>query len=160
MRASLRSSNEPVTFLIWHVMFFVSQKNGKITYNGHELNEFCVQRTSAYISQTDSHIAELTVRETLDFGARCEGEGFAGLLCLFLESCISRYCFLEMIYSSINIFKSMLRSRLGHMTNQMQKFLGSLLYILDVVRLEMISVFTRLIFRKLDERTYALGKRK
>ncbi|XP_076916108.1 ABC transporter G family member 31-like [Bidens hawaiensis] len=56
------------------------KKMGKITYNGHELNEFCVQRTSAYISQTDSHIAELTVRETLDFGARCEGEGFAGNL--------------------------------------------------------------------------------
>ncbi|KAJ0554077.1 putative ABC-type sulfate transporter [Helianthus annuus] len=56
------------------------KKNGKITYNGHELNEFCVQRTSAYISQTDDHIAELTVRETLDFGARCEGEGFAGNL--------------------------------------------------------------------------------
>ncbi|XP_076900662.1 ABC transporter G family member 31-like [Bidens hawaiensis] len=56
------------------------KKTGKITYNGHELNEFCVQRTSAYISQTDSHIAELTVRETLDFGARCEGEGFAGNL--------------------------------------------------------------------------------
>ncbi|KAK9065935.1 hypothetical protein SSX86_015337 [Deinandra increscens subsp. villosa] len=56
------------------------KKSGKITYNGHELNEFCVQRTSAYISQTDSHIAELTVRETLDFGARCEGEGFAGNL--------------------------------------------------------------------------------
>ncbi|GJX49894.1 ABC transporter G family member 31 [Tanacetum coccineum] len=56
------------------------KKTGKITYNGHELHEFCVQRTSAYISQTDNHIAELTVRETLDFGARCEGEGFAGNL--------------------------------------------------------------------------------
>ncbi|CAH1419416.1 unnamed protein product [Lactuca virosa] len=56
------------------------KKSGKITYNGHEFHEFCVQRTSAYISQTDNHIAELTVRETLDFGARCEGEGFAGNL--------------------------------------------------------------------------------
>lgn len=62
-------------------MLYCFQKSGKITYNGHELHEFCVQRTSAYISQTDNHIAELTVRETLDFGARCEGEGFAGLSC-------------------------------------------------------------------------------
>ncbi|GJT25432.1 hypothetical protein Tco_0895369 [Tanacetum coccineum] len=57
-----------------------ARTTGKITYNGHELHEFCVQRTSAYISQTENNIAELTVRETLDFGARCEGEGFAGNL--------------------------------------------------------------------------------
>ncbi|KVH94078.1 hypothetical protein Ccrd_003864 [Cynara cardunculus var. scolymus] len=56
------------------------KRSGMITYNGHAFHEFCVQRTSAYISQTDNHIAELTVRETLDFGARCEGEGFAGNL--------------------------------------------------------------------------------
>lgn len=37
------------------------------------MHEFCVQRTSAYISQTDNHIAELTVRETFDFAARCQG---------------------------------------------------------------------------------------
>ncbi|XP_043723660.1 ABC transporter G family member 31-like isoform X2 [Telopea speciosissima] len=57
-------------------------KTGNIIYNGHELDEFCVQRTSAYISQTDTHIAELTVRETLDFAARCQGAGqeFAGYL--------------------------------------------------------------------------------
>ncbi|XP_047270110.1 ABC transporter G family member 31 isoform X2 [Capsicum annuum] len=55
------------------------KKRGTITYNGHKLDEFCVQRTSAYISQTDNHIAELTVRETLDFAARCQGssKGFA-----------------------------------------------------------------------------------
>ncbi|KAL8127808.1 hypothetical protein AgCh_014659 [Apium graveolens] len=58
------------------------KKSGNITYNGHMLDDFCIQRTSAYISQTDNHIAELTVRETLDFAARCEGasEGFAGFL--------------------------------------------------------------------------------
>ncbi|KAL5580752.1 hypothetical protein UlMin_013194 [Ulmus minor] len=55
---------------------------GTITYNGHKLDEFCVQRTSAYISQTDNHIAELTVRETLDFAAWCQGacEGFAAYM--------------------------------------------------------------------------------
>lgn len=58
------------------------KKSGTITYNGHLLDEFCVQRTSAYISQTDDHIPELTVRETLDFAARCQGasEGFAGYI--------------------------------------------------------------------------------
>ncbi|CAI9106961.1 OLC1v1006213C1 [Oldenlandia corymbosa var. corymbosa] len=58
------------------------KKSGTISYNGHELDEFVVQRTSAYISQTDNHIAELTVRETLDFAARCQGasEGFAGYM--------------------------------------------------------------------------------
>ncbi|GAV89910.1 ABC_tran domain-containing protein/ABC2_membrane domain-containing protein/PDR_assoc domain-containing protein [Cephalotus follicularis] len=58
------------------------KKSGNITYNGQELDEFCVQRTSAYISQTDNHIGELTVRETFDFAARCQGasEGFAGYM--------------------------------------------------------------------------------
>lgn len=54
------------------------KKKGTITYNGHKLDDFCVQRTSAYIGQTDNHIAELTVRETVDFAARCQGasQGF------------------------------------------------------------------------------------
>ncbi|KAG8488547.1 hypothetical protein CXB51_016283 [Gossypium anomalum] len=55
--------------------------SGDITYNGTNLNEFYVRRTSAYISQTDNHLPELTVRETFDFAARCQGasEGMAGL---------------------------------------------------------------------------------
>ncbi|CAL5426860.1 unnamed protein product [Camellia sinensis] len=58
------------------------KQTGNITYNGHKLDDFCVKRTSAYISQTDNHIAELTVRETLDFAARCQGadEGFSGYM--------------------------------------------------------------------------------
>lgn len=47
-----------------------------ITYNGHTMKEFVPQRTSAYISQMDNHIGELTVRETLDFAARCQGVGY------------------------------------------------------------------------------------
>uniref|UniRef100_A0A6V7QQA9 ABC transporter domain-containing protein n=1 Tax=Ananas comosus var. bracteatus TaxID=296719 RepID=A0A6V7QQA9_ANACO len=31
--------------------------------------------TAAYISQTDVHMAEMTVKETLDFSARCQGVG-------------------------------------------------------------------------------------
>ncbi|XP_076894183.1 ABC transporter G family member 29-like [Bidens hawaiensis] len=48
---------------------------GEITYNGHKLNEFEPRRTSAYISQIDIHAGEMTVKETLDFSARCQGVG-------------------------------------------------------------------------------------
>ncbi|XP_014500002.1 ABC transporter G family member 40 isoform X2 [Vigna radiata var. radiata] len=49
--------------------------SGRVTYNGHEMNEFVPQRTAAYISQLDVHIGEMTVRETLAFSARCQGVG-------------------------------------------------------------------------------------
>ncbi|KAL4029284.1 ABC transporter G family member 32 [Cucumis melo var. makuwa] len=52
------------------------QQSGRITYNGHGFNEFVPQRTAAYVSQQDRHIAEITVRETLDFAGRCQGVGF------------------------------------------------------------------------------------
>ncbi|XP_071731908.1 ABC transporter G family member 35-like [Rutidosis leptorrhynchoides] len=48
---------------------------GDITYNGHKLSEFVPQKTSAYISQNDVHVGEMTVKETLDFAARCLGVG-------------------------------------------------------------------------------------
>ncbi|KAK3411003.1 hypothetical protein EUGRSUZ_J03025 [Eucalyptus grandis] len=48
---------------------------GRVTYNGHDLNEFVPQRTAAFISQHDLHIGEMTVRETLAFSARCQGVG-------------------------------------------------------------------------------------
>ncbi|KAL9463515.1 hypothetical protein AB3S75_001346 [Citrus x aurantiifolia] len=48
---------------------------GEITYNGYRLNEFVPQKTSAYISQNDVHVGEMTVKETLDFSARCLGVG-------------------------------------------------------------------------------------
>ncbi|KAH1203461.1 Pleiotropic drug resistance protein 1 [Glycine max] len=49
--------------------------SGRVTYNGHGLEEFVPQRTSAYVSQRDNHIGEMTVRETLAFSARCQGIG-------------------------------------------------------------------------------------
>ncbi|CAA7042180.1 unnamed protein product [Microthlaspi erraticum] len=49
--------------------------SGEISYNGHGTTEFVPQKTSAYISQHDLHIAEMTVRETIDFSARCQGVG-------------------------------------------------------------------------------------
>lgn len=51
------------------------QMSGRITYNGHGLNEFVAPRTSAYVSQQDWHVAEMTVRETLEFAGRCQGVG-------------------------------------------------------------------------------------
>ncbi|WJX79108.1 hypothetical protein P8452_62259 [Trifolium repens] len=48
---------------------------GKVSYNGHEMNEFVPQRTAAYASQNDVHLGELTVRETLAFSARVQGVG-------------------------------------------------------------------------------------
>ncbi|KAF4347920.1 pleiotropic drug resistance protein 1 [Cannabis sativa] len=49
--------------------------SGRVTYNGHDMNEFIPQRTAAYISQHDVHIGEMTVRETLSFSARFQGVG-------------------------------------------------------------------------------------
>ncbi|EOA26339.1 hypothetical protein CARUB_v10022507mg [Capsella rubella] len=48
---------------------------GEISYNEHGLNDIVPQKTSAYISQHDLHIAEMTVRETIDFSARCQDVG-------------------------------------------------------------------------------------
>ncbi|KAL8129518.1 hypothetical protein V2J09_018673, partial [Rumex salicifolius] len=53
-----------------------AQMSGKVTYNGYELKEFVPQRTSSYVSQKDQHMAEMTVRETLEFSGRCQGVGF------------------------------------------------------------------------------------
>ncbi|KAH7657266.1 Monosaccharide-transporting ATPase protein [Dioscorea alata] len=49
--------------------------SGRVTYNGHGMDEFVPQRTSAYIGQHDLHIGEMTVRETLTFSARFQGVG-------------------------------------------------------------------------------------
>ncbi|KAI3825373.1 hypothetical protein L1987_06856 [Smallanthus sonchifolius] len=49
---------------------------GKISYNGHGLKECVPQTTSAYVSQQDWHVTEMTVKETLDLAARCQGVGF------------------------------------------------------------------------------------
>ena len=51
------------------------QASGEVSYNGLRLEEFVPAKTSAYISQYDLHIPEMTVRETLDFSARFQGIG-------------------------------------------------------------------------------------
>ncbi|OQU91494.1 hypothetical protein SORBI_3001G190700 [Sorghum bicolor] len=53
----------------------IQQATGDISYNGYGLDEFAPEKTAAYISQYDLHIPEMTVRETLDFSARCQCVG-------------------------------------------------------------------------------------
>ncbi|XP_050220411.1 pleiotropic drug resistance protein 3-like [Mercurialis annua] len=48
---------------------------GEISYNGYTIDEIVPQKTSVYISQHDLHIPEMTVRETIDFSAQCQGVG-------------------------------------------------------------------------------------
>ena len=56
------------------------QVDGDIMYNGYGFSEFVVARTAAYVDQNSSHIAEMTVRETLDFAARVQGGGHGALI--------------------------------------------------------------------------------
>ncbi|PPD88650.1 hypothetical protein GOBAR_DD14392 [Gossypium barbadense] len=60
---------------LWNTITSVFSVTGEISYNGYKFTEFVPQNTSAYISQYDLHISEMTVRETLDFSARCQGIG-------------------------------------------------------------------------------------
>ena len=66
----------------------MTQVSGTVTYNGHAMNGFVPQRSSAYISQHDLHIGELTVRETLAFPASSQGVGLVngGGNCLVIET--------------------------------------------------------------------------
>ncbi|KAK9854778.1 hypothetical protein WJX84_010873, partial [Apatococcus fuscideae] len=49
--------------------------HGRVSYNGQSLSSFTPQRASCYVDQYDTHLSQLTVRETLDFSARCYGIG-------------------------------------------------------------------------------------
>ena len=51
------------------------QVEGSTTYNGRGFEEFIPLRTATYVEQSDTHIGELTVRETFDFAARCQAAG-------------------------------------------------------------------------------------
>ncbi|KAK9938221.1 hypothetical protein M0R45_014974 [Rubus argutus] len=69
---------------------------GEITYNGFRLNEFVPQKTSAYISQNDVHVGEMTVKETLDFSARCQGVGTRYGKCETIKPQLTMSLFIEM----------------------------------------------------------------
>ncbi len=52
------------------------QVKGDVLYNGKNFSEFVVERSSGYVEQTDQHYPPLTVRETIDFAAWCQGTGY------------------------------------------------------------------------------------
>ena len=52
------------------------QVKGDILYNGKDFSQFFVERSAGYVEQTDQHYAPLTVRETFDFAAWCQGTGY------------------------------------------------------------------------------------
>lgn len=59
-----------------YVPFLDLQINGEVTYNGKRFDEFVVERSAGYVEQTDQHYAPLTVRETFNFAASCQGSGY------------------------------------------------------------------------------------
>lgn len=66
-----------ILLYVWPIFFLGKWKtSGKITYNGYNLKEIVAPRTSAYVSQQDWHVAEMTVRQNLEFAGRCQGVGF------------------------------------------------------------------------------------
>ncbi|WOH13107.1 hypothetical protein DCAR_0832616 [Daucus carota subsp. sativus] len=46
---------------------------GEVSYNGTRVENLRPQEHAAYISQYNFHVPEMTVRETIDFSARCQG---------------------------------------------------------------------------------------
>lgn len=52
---------------------YLIQVSGEVSYNECKLEDLNSQKISAYISQYDLHTPEMTVRETIDFSARCQG---------------------------------------------------------------------------------------
>mmetsp|Transcript_41239 Transcript_41239/g.123098 ORF Transcript_41239/g.123098 Transcript_41239/m.123098 type:complete len:267 (-) Transcript_41239:893-1693(-) len=51
---------------------------GSIRYNGQPLDSFHVQRTAAYVDQSDAHMAYYSVEETLQYAFECQA-GLHGL---------------------------------------------------------------------------------
>uniref|UniRef100_A0A0E0LZZ7 ABC transporter domain-containing protein n=1 Tax=Oryza punctata TaxID=4537 RepID=A0A0E0LZZ7_ORYPU len=56
--------NRKSTFFMLFIFF--TTVSGMIAYNGNTMDKFIPQRSAAYVSQHDVHIAELTVRETIN----------------------------------------------------------------------------------------------
>lgn len=48
---------------------------GEVTYNGYKLNEFVPHKTSGYVNQNDLHIAQMTVREVLEYSSKSQDAG-------------------------------------------------------------------------------------
>lgn len=77
---NLKVGARPLSSWVWFEQPEITQildlqTRGEISYNGYRLEEFVPQKTAAYISQNDVHVGEMTVKETFDFSARCQGVG-------------------------------------------------------------------------------------
>ena len=57
------------------IVVTMMQVSGNVTYNGTGFHDFRPAHTAAYVDQNDLHQPELSVRETFDFAARCQGVG-------------------------------------------------------------------------------------
>ena len=69
---------------IFYIVFI--QVSGEVSYNECKLDDLNSQKISAYISQYDLDTPEMTVRETIDFSARCQGvESRKGILNMVLN---------------------------------------------------------------------------
>lgn len=68
----------------------LSQVKGDVLYNGKGFKDFVVERSAGYVEQTDQHYAPLTVRETFDFAAWCQGTGYRKG-----ESCLQHHLWSE-----------------------------------------------------------------
>ena len=74
--ASPASGNTALPPLPHPVLCLLQVWAEELSYNGRGLGEFVVERTAAYIGQTDLHYGELTVHETQEFSARVQSTGF------------------------------------------------------------------------------------
>lgn len=69
--------------------------SGRVTYNGHGMEEFVAERAAAYVSQEDLHNGEMTVRETLAFSAECQGTGDRHGNCKSITKILDQLCFCQ-----------------------------------------------------------------
>ena len=75
LQAGAKSKQETRPAILGRKRALVLQMKGGVTYNGHALSKFRPEVVSGYVMQSDRHSPELTVREVLDFAARCQGAG-------------------------------------------------------------------------------------
>ena len=79
------------------------QVTGSITYNGRGFDQFRAAHTAAYVDQNDLHQPELTVRETFDFAARCQGVGHKAGEAYFQAEAMQG-CVKDVVYSSLHFW--------------------------------------------------------
>lgn len=76
------------------------QLSGSVTYNGKPFSDFQPLRTANYVEQVDTRLnPEMTVRETLDYSARCQGSGLKkgkSLHCKATHFYMRPFCYIKL----------------------------------------------------------------